>query len=79
MTRHGYGRMLFFIVYVNGILNTFNPDYYEEITSMSSFVDMEIFLKIGQKITPTVDCFTFGGMLKLFNTDLDSLIGDYER
>ena len=50
-----------------------------EIRAMASFVDMEIFFKIGRVVSRTIDCFTFGGIVKLNNTDLPTLLTDYER
>ena len=50
-----------------------------EIRNMSSFVDMEIFFKIGRHVSKTIDCFTFGGIVKLTNPDLKQLVADYDR
>lgn len=79
-SRLGYGRILFIIVKNSrGILESINPNFIEEIKLMKSFRYIEFFLKIGGIIAPTIDCFTFGGLVKLCNSNLDTLISDYDR
>ena len=56
-----------------------NPEYVEEIRQMSSFVRMELFVKPGQKITPTINCFNFGGVVVLVNENSEQLSADYQR
>ena len=51
----------------------------EEMRGMSSFIHMELFVKLGGKVSRTIDCFTFGGIVKLVNPDLGKLTQDYER
>jgi len=79
LVRHGFGRLLFICVHSSGVLVEVSKDFLEEIESMSSFLFMEIFHYEGKVIRPTIDCFTFGGLVKLFNTDLTALLTDYER
>ena len=56
-----------------------NAAMIEEIRSMASFHDMELFVRVGRKISKTIDCFTFGGIVKMINNDLNQLIADYDR
>ena len=40
---------------------------------------MEIFLKPGEKVSPTVDCFTFVGNIRLTHGDAAVVDRDYNR
>jgi hypothetical protein len=40
-----------------------NPEYIEELRNMRSFIRMEIFLKPGQIVKKTIDCFTLAGVV----------------
>ena len=77
--RFGFGRVLFIVVNTCGELQEINPAFTREINSMTSVKDMEYFPKRGQTICKTIDCFSFGGMIKLFNKDLSILESDYQR
>jgi hypothetical protein len=77
--RFGFGRVLFIVVNNSGTLSSINSMYTEEILAMSSTVHLEYFLKIGQPFKSTIDCFGFGGLVKLCNKDLKELVKDYER
>ena len=77
--RYGFGRVLFIVVNSNGVLGSINPAFTEEIMAMSSIVHLEYFLKVGQPFIRTIDCFSFGGLVKLVNKDLKQLTDDYER
>ena len=46
---------------------------------MPSFVRMELFLKPGEPVVPTINCFTFGGVVVLINDDQEQLAADYRR
>ena len=77
--RFSYGRVLFIVVNTFGMLGSIDPSFTEEILAMSSTVHLEYFLKIGQPFIRTIDCFSFGGLVKLVNKDLKQLTADYER
>jgi hypothetical protein len=77
--RFAYGRVLFICVNSCGTLGSIDPAFTEEIMSMGSTIHLEYFLKIGQKVIKTIDCFSFGGLVKLVNRDLKQLTADYER
>lgn len=77
--RFAYGRVLFICVNSNGTLGSIDPAFTDEIMHMSSIVHLEYFLKIGQPFKRTIDCFSFGGLVKLVNKDLNQLVADYER
>ena len=79
LVRHAFGRLLFICVRSSGVLVEVCKDFVEEIESMSSFLFIEIFHREGKRIRPTIDCFTFGGLVKLVNKDLTALLKDYER
>ena len=78
-TRKGHGALAFMVSYSSGVLKNVNEKYLEEIRGFKSFVAMEIFLKPGQKVSPTVDCFTFVGNMRLAHNDEAIVTADYER
>ena len=79
--RRGYGRLIFVVSKVEGILKEVNHHYLEEIDRMSSKLSVEIFHQLipGYHIRKTVDCFTWAGIIKLINTDEEQLDRDYNR
>jgi hypothetical protein len=46
---------------------------------MKSLVSMQLFVKPGDKVKATVDCFSFGGVVVLVNADTPQLLEDYAR
>lgn len=70
---------MFLILYDSGEVKAVNAELMAEIQSMASFVAMEIFPQIGEQMKKTVDCFTFGGVLKFVNSDSGQLEADYAR
>ena len=56
-----------------------NPAALAEIKGMASYRAHEIFVAAGQTVAPTIDCFTWGGCVKLANADRDALDADYSR
>lgn len=70
---------MFLILREEGILKDINPAVLEEIERLQSFIFIEIFLKRGQKVRRTVDCYTFGGVMRLVHENEEQLIADYER
>ena len=48
---------------VSGLLVEICADYIEELRNMRSFIRMEIFLKPGQHVKKTIDCFTLAGVV----------------
>jgi hypothetical protein len=71
--------MVFLQCNKTGILKSINPDILQEIRSMKSFIRMELFLKLGQRMTPTINCFTFGGIVVLVHSDPQQVLADYEK
>ena len=79
LTRNSYGRLVFFIVQGEGMLEDIDPDMISEIEHMQSFISMEFFVKKGQYVKKTIDCYTFGGVLRMVHENLNQLLQDYER
>eukprot|EP01034_Spumella_vulgaris_P030712 gene30712-37969_t len=77
--RRGYGRLLFLIIYKEGLVETPNPVVLQELVSLQSCIHVEISLKRGMQAKKTVDCFTFGGFVKLYSESLEQVVADYER
>jgi len=77
--RRCYGALLFLQSNVCGRLVEINPAYIEEIRAMPSFVHMELFARLGQQLKKTIDCFTFGGIVKLVHAQSEVLEKDYNR
>jgi hypothetical protein len=71
--------MLFLLSYQSGTLVEFDPNKLQDIRDLPSFVRMELFIKPGQRITPTVNCFTFVGIVVLLNSDEEQIALDYSR
>ena len=71
--RYCDGRLLFLICRTSGTLAEVNINLVEEIRQIKSFMRMEIFLKSGRDVKPTINCFTFGGAVILINTDENNL------
>jgi hypothetical protein len=78
-TRLCYGRMLFLIVYKDGVVGDFNAELLQEIEQMPSLVSMELFCSVGSVVRRTVDCFTFGGVVRMLHADEATLLRDYNR
>ncbi len=71
--------MLCLVCKVAGILCEINPDLVEEMRHMKSFNKCEIFLKLGQKICLTTNCFNLAGVVVLTHPDENVVIQDYNR
>mmetsp|Transcript_21341 Transcript_21341/g.30893 ORF Transcript_21341/g.30893 Transcript_21341/m.30893 type:complete len:600 (+) Transcript_21341:75-1874(+) len=79
LNRVGHGRLLCLVCKVSGILTEINPYFIEEIRRMRSFIRMEIFLKPGDMIKKTIDCFTLAGVIMLAHSLDAQVSADYER
>ncbi len=77
--RRGYGRTLFIVLYEGGELAMMNPAFVQEITDMSSVLEATYFFRAGDKVVPTINCFTWGGIVILYNEVEATLIADYTR
>jgi hypothetical protein len=64
---------------VSGYLNEINPEFIEEIRHMRSFIRMEIFLKPGDTIRKTIDCFSLAGVIMLSHRYESQVEADYLR
>ena len=71
--------MLFIICGQRGILQEISADLIEELRQLKSFVRMEIFNKLGTFIVPTINCFTYGGLVVMVNDNTAQLEADYNR
>ena len=77
--RESYGAAKYLISHVDGTFEEFAPELVTEIKSMQSFRALELFLKPGKPIKPTIDCFTWGGCVLMSNSDEAELNRDYAR
>mmetsp|Transcript_15237 Transcript_15237/g.34244 ORF Transcript_15237/g.34244 Transcript_15237/m.34244 type:complete len:540 (-) Transcript_15237:2177-3796(-) len=73
------GRLVFIVLHSGGVVKDFDQQLLGEIEAMPSFVAMELFAHKGQTVHPTVDCFTFGGIVKLIHSDEKQVTMDYNR
>jgi hypothetical protein len=78
-TRIGHGRLLCLVCNVCGLLTEIDSDLIEEIRHMRSFIRMEIFLKPGETIRKTIDCFTLAGVIMLSHRSEVQVVNDYDR
>ena len=74
-----HSRAKFLLSYIDGSFASYNESCIAEIKGMSSFRAMELFLKPGDKIKKTIDCFTWCGCVLMANADKVSIDRDYER
>eukprot|EP01031_Cornospumella_fuschlensis_P040026 gene40026-48765_t len=78
-TRNAEGRIAYLVVPRDGLFLELDPVLLEEIQQLSSFVKLDLFAKSGTFIKKTIDCFTFGGSVRLAHEDARQLQNDYER
>jgi hypothetical protein len=74
------GRIKFLLFHRSGFLNE-NEAAFETalatIKGLESYRAHELFVKPGQEVIPTVDCFSWGGVVKLANPSDEKLFEDY--
>ena len=75
----GFGRVLFVVSKGEGTLLEVNHKYIQEIETMPSYLYLEIFHAPGKVIKKTIDCFTWAGLVTLFNENENQLTRDYDR
>ena len=71
--------MAYLVSYVEGVFVETRREYVAELRALASFLVMEVLFEPGQRVGRTVDCFTWGGVVKLFHTDNAQLCADYDR
>lgn len=71
--------MAFLIVQVpeEGILAHLDPVVFERLQSLPSFHFVEMFAKPGKMLKRTIDCYTFGGVVRLIHESEEQLEADY--
>jgi len=79
VTRKAYGCAKMLISHVRGDFEGFNAAALAEVKAMKSFRALELFLKPGDKIKPTIDCFTWAGCVLMANVEEGGLKDDYAR
>jgi serine phosphatase RsbU (regulator of sigma subunit) len=79
VARNSDGRLVFLILYKDGLVEDFDTDLLLEIQNMPSFVSLEMFAAKGAQVRKTIDCFTFGGVVRLISSDSAAVVRDYER
>jgi hypothetical protein len=74
------GRIKFLLFHRAGKLSSNGPaiqSALDTITSLESYRAHEMFVKAGDDVVPTIDCFTWGGVVKLANPSAEKLLEDY--
>ena len=79
MKRYGHGHMLWLVHHKGGIFQKLNKDLAEEIDAMGAVLDWNIFPNPGDRVSPTTDCFTWGGLVIMFHVDRAHVEKDYAR
>jgi len=79
LERKGYAHMKFMLSDTTGVLKEWNDSAMEEIKAMESFQGMEQFLTSGDAVKPTIDCFTWGGVVKMCHESDEVVTKDYKR
>eukprot|EP01035_Chromulina_nebulosa_P019381 gene19381-25249_t len=76
--RLAYSRMKYFVITKSvGILKEISESSISRLRSLQSYRGHEFFVKVGDLLRPTIDCFTWGGYIKLANVNEIQLINDY--
>lgn len=70
---------MFLILYEDGKVEDFDAELLAEIENMESFVSIELFVRKGANVRKTIDCFTFGGVIRLISDNREAVQRDYER
>ncbi len=70
---------MFIVIKTEGTLKEINKDFDNEIRSFKSLLTLQYFPKIGSQIRKTIDCFTWGGVVKLFHEEYDVVEKEYSR
>jgi len=70
---------LFLVLFRGGLLQRVEEAALAEIASMGSVRGVELFVSAGGVVGPTVDCFSFAGLVQLIHSDLSQLERDYQR
>ena len=70
---------MFLILYKDGKVDDFDTELLAEIENMESFVSIELFIRKGAQVRKTIDCFTFGGVIRLISESHQAVQRDYER
>ena len=71
--RKSWGYLLFFTLFQDGVFREADRNLVEEITSMKSYLYMELFLNPGEKARKTTDCTSWGGVVSMAHADRDTL------
>jgi hypothetical protein len=83
IARRGYGRLSFIIsrnsALFGRVYKDLNPDFAKEFESNDAILEYEMFLKAGSILKPTVDCFGWTGIVKIFHEELEKVVATYER
>ena len=72
-------RVIFLVSFKSGKLKSMNQAYLEEIQNFPSFRAIEVYVKSGQEVLPTTDCFTFLGNVRLCHSSEEQVKKDYAR
>ena len=73
------GRIKYLLFHRGGALARVNPAALAEICAMASYRGHEVFVKDGSTVAPTIDCFTWGGAVKMANPSEAAMQADYAR
>ncbi|KAJ1463261.1 ATP-grasp domain-containing protein [Pelagophyceae sp. CCMP2097] len=71
------GRIKYLLVHHAGTLVEISAAGLAIITSLASYTGHEIFVHVGDRVIPTVDCFSWGGIVKLVHAEESVVAADY--
>ena len=59
-------------------LRDIDADLVTSIRQLPSFLHMELFVRPGSDVLPTIDCFTFGGLVVLAHKEFEQFTLDFD-
>lgn len=71
--------MLWLVHHKGGIFQKLNAEMAQEIDAMGAVLDWNIFPNPGDRVSPTTNCFTWGGLVIMFHVDRAHIEADYAR
>ena len=78
-SRRAEARLKYLLVHRVGTLAAVSGEALAEVGAMASYRGHEVFVVPGQALTPTIDCFSWAGVVKLAHADPAVVEADYAR
>ena len=77
--RAAWGYVMFLVFYETGTVEAVDKNMMEELCSMKSFMNIELFCAEGDAVKPTTNALTWAGVVALSHEDLEILSADLKE